>query len=120
MGWIETRREAGWDGPARTQPLREAITGAAAVGFLAGGSVGLALGGGSEPHPLWLYALSLPLGAIAAAIAAGIVVNLVALPLLCRLAPEHRLPDAVYRAAGALSALAAFAGAFVAVSPSAP
>lgn len=121
MGRIETRRtETGWDGPAQTQPLREAITGAAAVGFLTGGSVRLALGGGIEPHPPWLCALYLPLGAVAAAVVAGIVVNLIALPALCRFAPGRRLPDAVYRAAGALSALTAFAGAFVAFPPAGP
>lgn len=121
MGRIETRRtETGWDGPGQTQPLREAITGAAAVGFLTGGSMRLALADGIDPHPPMLCALYLPLGAIAAAIVAGIVVNLIALPVLCRFAPGRRLPDAAYRAAGALSALAAFAGAFVAVPHAAP
>ncbi len=118
MGLIETARaEAGRAGSARTQPLREAITRAAAVGFLTGGLVRLAFLGAGDLHPLMLCALYLPLGAAAAAVVAGIVVNLIALPVLCRVVPGHRLPDATYRAAGALSALAAFASAFAELPP---
>lgn len=118
MDRIEMQRtEIDRHGTMRTQPLREAITRAAAVGFLSGGVVRLALGGAIDLHPPMLWALYLPFGAIAAAVAAGIVVNLIALPVLCRFAPGDRLPDAVYRAAGTLSAVAAFVGGLVGVPP---
>lgn len=118
MGRIEAAPTgAGRVGSARTQPLREAITRAAAFGFLAGGLVRLALLGAGDPRPLMLCALYLPLGAAAAAVVAGIIVNLIALPVLCRVVPGRRLPDATYRAAGALSALAAFASAFAELPP---
>ncbi len=113
MAWIETRQtEPGRDEARSIQPLREAITRAAALGFLTGGMVRLALGGVIDPPPPMLWALYLPVGAVAAAVAAGVVLNLILVPLLCRTMPGNRLPDAAYRAAGALAALASFAVAF--------
>lgn len=102
---------------AHTRPLREATTGAAEIGFLIGGSIRLASGAAIDPYPLMLRALPPPLCAAAGAIVAGIAVNLTALPVLRRFASGRALPDGAYRAAGALSALAAFVGALVVVPP---
>lgn len=110
-------------GIENTQPLhpgialrRETITGAAAIGFLAGGGVRLINELGDVQHIL-AGALSLWLGAIAAAVLAGIVLNLIALPALSWALPGRRLTAGTYRAAGALASGVAFAGAFVQFAP---
>ncbi|MCJ2059897.1 hypothetical protein MKL09_25615 [Methylobacterium sp. J-048] len=104
--------------PARPSiPMfREAITAAAAIGFLTGGGIRMVTGLGDTRHVL-IGALYLPLGAIAAAVLAGVVVNLVALPALSLTLSGRRLPANAYRAAGALSGVAAFASAFLQFSP---
>ncbi|MDH2312958.1 hypothetical protein [Methylobacterium brachiatum] len=96
--------------------LREAITAAAAIGFLAGGGVRMVTGLGGTQNVL-VGALYLPLGAIAAAVMAGFVLNLIALPALSWTLPGRRLPARAYRVAGALSGLGAFLGAFVQFAP---
>ncbi|MCJ2142347.1 hypothetical protein [Methylobacterium sp. E-066] len=95
---------------------RETITAAAAIGFLAGGGARMVTDLGDGQHVV-IGALSLSLGAIAAAVLAGIVVNLIALPALSWVLPGRRLPARAYRVAGALSWVAAFAGAFVQFTP---
>jgi len=97
---------------------RETITAAAAIGFLAGGGARMVTGLGDVPHVL-LGAVSLSFGAIAAAVLAGLVVNLIALPALSWMLPGRRLQARAYQMAGALSGLAAFAGAFVQFTPAA-
>lgn len=104
-------------GRTRIAAFREGITWTAALGFSAGALARLMLDGTIDLHGLIVCALYLPLGAITAAMLAGILVNLIALPALRRVAPGRRLPDAAYRAAGVLSGLAAFAGAFAAFLP---
>ena len=101
-----------WARRPRAYAFREAITGAAAIGFLVGGCASLVLGVG-DAQRLLSGALYLPLGALVAAVLAGILVNLIALPALSRVAPSNRLPTSAYRAAGALSGIAAFAGAYL-------
>ena len=96
--------------------LREAITAAAAIGFLAGGGVRMVTGLGGTQSVL-VGALYLPLGAIAAAVLAGIILNLIALPALSWTLPGRRLSARAYRVAGALSGFVAFLGAFVQFAP---
>jgi hypothetical protein len=96
--------------------LRESITAAATIGFLAGGAVRTVTVMGGTRDVL-ISAFCLPLGAIVAAVVAGIVVNLIALPALSWTLPGRRLPATAYRIAGALSGLAAFLGAFVQFTP---
>lgn len=111
--------EAAPIGMTPIEAFRETITRTAALGFSAGALVRLALGGTTDPHGAIVDALYLPLGAVAAAVLAGILVNVIALPALCRVVPGRRLPDSAYRAAGALSGLAAFAGALAVFPPGA-
>ncbi|SFM17072.1 hypothetical protein [Methylobacterium pseudosasicola] len=112
MRTIENRRSE----RSRNAMRREAITAASAIGFLAGGGARMVTGLGDGQRVLF-EALSLSLGAIAAAVLAGIVVNLIALPALSWVLPGRRLPARAYRVAGALSGVAAFASAFVQFTP---
>jgi hypothetical protein len=99
-----------------TETLREAITAAAAIGFLAGGGTRVIANVGDLPT-LLTSALYLPLGAIAAAVLAGVAMNLIALPVLGTVLTQRRLPAVAYQVAGALSGVAAFTGAFVQFAP---
>ncbi|TXN01367.1 hypothetical protein FV242_18860 [Methylobacterium sp. WL64] len=99
-----------------TERLREAITAAAAIGFLAGGGIRVIADLGTV-QTLLTAVLYLPLGAMAAAVLAGVAMNLIALPVLGTVLTQRRLPALAYQAAGALSGVAAFAGAFVQFAP---
>lgn len=112
MSGIETNRSSH---PGLAMP-REAVTAAAAIGFLAGGGARM-LADLGDMQQILASALLLPLGAITAAVVTGILMNLFALPALSWVLPGRRLPIGAYRVAGALSGLAAFAGAFVQFSP---